>query len=240
MLEDCFKYYKGCQACQRFGKIQMVPALVMNAIIKPWPFRGWGLDMIGKINPPSSKGHQYILAITDYFTKWVEAIPMKSITSKDVINFIKEHVIRRFGIPQTILTDGGSVFISEEFRKFTADVGIKLIKSSPYYAQANEQAEASNQSLIKLIKRVARAYNKKVKLKEFQVGDLVWEAVLPLGTNDTTYGKWSPNWHGPYRIDQVLPGNTYMLEELDGVKFPVAVNGQHLKKYFPGMWDDRQ
>jgi hypothetical protein len=40
MLEDCFKYYKGCQACQRFGKIQMVPASVMNPIIKPWPFRG--------------------------------------------------------------------------------------------------------------------------------------------------------------------------------------------------------
>jgi transposase InsO family protein len=51
------------------------------------------------------------------------------------------------------MTDGGSVFISEEFRKFTADVGIKLIRSSPYYAQANGQAEASNQSLIKLIKR---------------------------------------------------------------------------------------
>ena len=41
MLEDCFKYYKGCQACQRFGKIQIVPASVMNPIIKPWPFRGW-------------------------------------------------------------------------------------------------------------------------------------------------------------------------------------------------------
>jgi hypothetical protein len=266
------------------------------------------MDMIGKINPPSSKGHQYILAITDYFTKWVEAIPMKSVTSKDVVNFIKKHVIHRFGIPQTITTDGGSVFISEEFRKFTADVGIKLIKSSPYYAQANGQAEASNQSLIKLIKRkidehhrrwhkvlsealwahrischgatktspyhlvygqeavlpweitagsrrvefqndlrakqyaalmnnnvedltelrlwslekirenkamVACTYNKKVKLKEFQVGDLVWEAVLPSGTKDTTYEKWSPNWHGPYRIDQVLPGNAYMLEELD-------------------------
>jgi hypothetical protein len=143
----------GCQACQRFGKIQMVPASVMNPIIKPWPFRGWGMDMIGKINPPSSKGHQYILAITDYFAKWVEAIPMKPVTSKDVINFIKEHVIHTFGIPQTITTDGGSVFTSEEFRKFTADVGIKLIRSSPYYAQANGQAEASNQSLMKLIKR---------------------------------------------------------------------------------------
>jgi hypothetical protein len=77
----------------------VVPASVMNPIIKPWPFRGWGIDMIGKINPPSSKGHQYILAITNYFTKWLEAIPMKSVTSKDVINFIKEHVIHMFGIP---------------------------------------------------------------------------------------------------------------------------------------------
>jgi transposase InsO family protein len=67
----------------------------------------------------------------------VEAIPMKSVTSKDFINFIKEHVIHRFGIPQTITTDGGSVFISEESRKFAADVGIKMIRSSPYYAQAN-------------------------------------------------------------------------------------------------------
>jgi transposase InsO family protein len=131
----------------------MVPTSVMNPIIKPWPFRGWGMDMIGKINPPSNKGHQYILAITDYFTKWVEAIPMKSVTSKDIINFIKEHVIHRFRIPQTITTDGGSVFISKEFRKFTADVGIKQIRTSPYYAQENVQAEASNQSLIKLIKR---------------------------------------------------------------------------------------
>jgi hypothetical protein len=87
--------------------------------------------------------------------------------------------------------------------------------------------------------KVTRAYNKKVKLKEFQVRDLVREVVLPLGTKDTTYEKWSSNWHGPYRIDQVLPRNAYILEELDGVKFPVAVNGQHLKKYFPSMWDDR-
>ena len=62
MLEDCFKYYKGCQACQRFGKIQIVPASVMNPIIKPWPFRGWGMDMIGQINPSSSKGHQWVSA----------------------------------------------------------------------------------------------------------------------------------------------------------------------------------
>jgi hypothetical protein len=41
--------------------------------------------------------------------------------------------------------------------------------------------------------KVARAYNMKAKLKEFQVGDLVWEAVLSLGTKGAAYGKWSPN-----------------------------------------------
>jgi len=153
MLEDCFKYYKGCQACQRFDKIQMVPASVLNPIIKPWPFRGWAMDMIGQIHPPSSKGHQWVLAVMDYFTKWVEAVPIRSVATKDVIDFVKEHIIHRFGIPQTITTDGGSVFISAELRKFADDMGFKLIRSSPYYAQANGQAEASNQSLIKLIKR---------------------------------------------------------------------------------------
>ena len=88
--------------------------------------------------------------------------------------------------------------------------------------------------------KVARAYNKKVKSNKFQVSDLVWEAMLPLGTKDAAYGKWSPNWHGPYKVDQVLPGNVYKLEELDGVKFPVAVNGQHLKKYYPSLWEDQQ
>jgi hypothetical protein len=81
MLEDCFEYYKGCQDCQKFGNIQRVPALALNPIIKPWPFRGWGTDLIGQINPPSSKGHKFVLLETDYFTKWVEAIPLKKVTS---------------------------------------------------------------------------------------------------------------------------------------------------------------
>jgi hypothetical protein len=70
-----------------------------------------------------------------------------------MLSIFKEHSIHRFGIPQTITINGGSVFISEEFRKFTADVGIKLIRLSSYYAQVNGQAEVSNQILIKLIKR---------------------------------------------------------------------------------------
>jgi hypothetical protein len=41
--------------------------------------------------------------------------------------------------------------------------------------------------------RVARAYNKKVRPKSFQVGEVVWKMILPLGIKDIKFGKWSPS-----------------------------------------------
>ena len=54
---------------------------------------------------------------TDYFTKWTEAVPLKNMTHREVIEFITEHIIHRFGIPQTLTTDQGSSFISKEVRE---------------------------------------------------------------------------------------------------------------------------
>jgi ribonuclease HI len=56
MIADCFRYYKGCEECQKHGDVQLVPAALMHLIIKSYPFRGWGLNFIGKIHPSSSKG----------------------------------------------------------------------------------------------------------------------------------------------------------------------------------------
>jgi hypothetical protein len=57
VMDDCIKYQKGCEACEKFRNIQLAPPSVMNPIVKPWPFRGWGLDFIREIHPGSSKGH---------------------------------------------------------------------------------------------------------------------------------------------------------------------------------------
>ncbi len=83
---------------------------------------------------------------------------MRKADSGDAIQFVQEHIIYRFGIPQTITTDQGSIFVSDEFVQFADSMGIKLLNSSLYYAQANGQAEASNKSLIKLIKRKISDY----------------------------------------------------------------------------------
>jgi DNA-directed RNA polymerase beta subunit len=72
--------------------------------------------------------------------------------------------------------------------------------------------------------RVARAYNKKVKSKSFkkvksksfQVGDVVWKTILTFGMKSNKFGKWSPNWEGPYKIVEVISENSYMMEKLQG------------------------
>ena len=99
------------------------------------------------------QGHRFVLVATDYFTKWSEAIPLKKMTHTEVIKFITEHIIHRFGIPQTLTTDQGSSFMSHQVREFAESYNIKLRNSSPYYAQANGQAGSINKILIKLIKK---------------------------------------------------------------------------------------
>jgi hypothetical protein len=78
--------------------------------------------------------------------------------------------------------------------------------------------------------RVAKYYNKKVKVKQFVEGYLVWKALLPIGTKYSMFGKWSPNWEGPFRVVRCMPGNAYILKTLLGEEFTAAMNGRYLKK----------
>ena len=86
--------------------------------------------------------------------------------------------------------------------------------------------------------RVARAYNKKVKAKSFQVGELVWKTILHLGTKSNKFGKWSPSWEGPYKIIKVIFGNSYMVETMQRERLSRALNGRYLKKYYLSVWQN--
>ena len=58
--------------------------------------------------------------------------------------------------------------------------------------------------------RIGRWYNKKVKVKTFAQGELVWKLILPIGTKSSKFGKWSPTWEGPFKISRCVPGNAYI------------------------------
>jgi len=87
--ERLHRYCKRCQECQIHAGIQHVHASELHSIIKPWPFRGWALDVIGEIKPGSWGKHRHILVGIDYFTKWVEAIPLREVNQDAVISFIQ-------------------------------------------------------------------------------------------------------------------------------------------------------
>lgn len=112
------------------------------------------MDLIGKITPPSSRGHCFIIVATDYLTKWVEAEPMRSVEQIDVIRFIKERIIHRFGIPESITTDKGLVFTGSQVEAFANEYKFKLLSSTPDYAQANGQAESTNKILKSIIRKM--------------------------------------------------------------------------------------
>ncbi|XP_028063703.1 uncharacterized protein LOC114266943 [Camellia sinensis] len=107
-------FSQGCLPCQVYGPIQHAPTTSMNSIAKPWPFRDRSFDMIGKIFPPSSKDHSFIVVAMNYFTKWTEAIPMKSVNQSDIIKMIKESIIHRFILPQHIVANRGTIFFVKE------------------------------------------------------------------------------------------------------------------------------
>jgi hypothetical protein len=72
--------------------------------------------------------------------------------------------------------------------------------------------------------KVAKAYNKHAMEKSFQVGDLVWKMIYPLGTRSGKFGKWSPSWEGPFRVIWVVSGIAYFVEDPEGYSFPKSSN----------------
>ncbi|XP_060674836.1 uncharacterized protein LOC132804450 [Ziziphus jujuba] len=255
---------------------------------------------------------------------------MKIVNQGNVIKFIKENIIHRFGIPETITADRGTVFTSEAVETFTKEYGIKLTHSTPYFAQANGQAEAINKVLKGILKKMVddnlrdwhsllsetlwayrtskrsgtrttpfaltyghdailpmevtvrslwiaqqhnltpdeysqammqeieeldevrlaaldhlqiqkkameKVYNKRVRFKDFGEGDLVWKAILPIGSKDPKCGKWSLTWEGPFTVTKILGKRAYQLQDMDGIKHSNSINSCFLEKFYPTSWE---
>ena len=109
--------------------------------------------MIGEILPHSSKQHWYILTATDYFTRWVEEIPLRQINDQEVIEFFTHSIITRFGVPTSLVFDNATYFSSFKLFDFALENGIVHKNSTNYYPQGNGLAESTNKNLIRIIKK---------------------------------------------------------------------------------------
>lgn len=87
-----------------YGKEKM-KSLMLNHVEVQAPFQHWGLDFIGEIHPNSSDQHKYILTATDYFTKWVEAIPTQKDDKRVIMTFLEDYILSRFRCLRKFMLD---------------------------------------------------------------------------------------------------------------------------------------
>ena len=118
MITDTVEYARRYKACQIHVDFIHQPPKLPHSTISSWPFEAWGIDVVGPISSPLAKGHWFILAITDYFSKWVEVVPLVEVKTTNVINIIRYHAIHRFGVPRRIIHDNGPQFVSQSFYQF--------------------------------------------------------------------------------------------------------------------------
>ena len=112
-----------------------------------------GIDIIGKISPKSSSGHEYILVAIDYFTKWVEATSYAGLTAARVAKFIRSHIIYRYGVPHELISDRGAHFRGE-VDTLVQEYGIQHHRSSAYKPQTNGAVEAINKNIKRILRKM--------------------------------------------------------------------------------------
>ena len=132
IMADCLRTAKACHNCQIHGDFKHQPPVPLHPTVPSWPFNAWGIDVIGSIEPPSSKGHHYIFAATDYFSKWAEAIPLRELKTDNVINFLERHIIYRFRVSRSITSDNAKAFTSTKMQRFIAKYNITWNYSTGY------------------------------------------------------------------------------------------------------------
>ncbi|KAG7557044.1 Integrase catalytic core [Arabidopsis suecica] len=151
MISDCIDYAKRCKKCQMHAPLIHQPSEILSSISAPYPFMRWSMDIVGPMHR-STRGVQYLLVLTDYFSKWIEAEAYISIHDSVVKTFLWKHIICRYGVPYKIVTDNGPQFISNDFEDFCSAWRIKLSYSTPRYPQGNGQAKASNKTILSNLK----------------------------------------------------------------------------------------
>ena len=90
---------------------------------------------------------------TDYFTRWVEAIPLHKVNEDAVMDFLQDHIMTRFGVPVSLVFYNATYFSSIRLTAFAHEKGIKLHYSANYYPEGNGLAESMNNNLIRIFKK---------------------------------------------------------------------------------------
>jgi len=149
LTSDCLKFITGCEVCQKLDKSNPPRSKMQLREITSIPFEWVAVDLVGPF-PTASGGFRLLLTVIDLATRWPEAIPLKTTTSKIVMRELT-NVFSQCGFPTTLVSDNGPQFCGKAFKKWLCDKGIQQIQSSPYHPQGNGVVERLHRTLNAMI-----------------------------------------------------------------------------------------
>ncbi|KAG9458310.1 hypothetical protein H6P81_002818 [Aristolochia fimbriata] len=171
MLRDAIEMARTCKLCQLHADYIHQAPEPLHPTVASWPFEAWGMDIIGPISPKSDSDRQYILAATDYFSKWAEPAAYREVKAATVVDFIRTQIIYRYGVPRYIMTDNDTPFKNKVMDRFCEKFCIQQRTSTAYNPAANGLAEAFNKTLCKILKKTIGANKRSWDEK---LGEALW------------------------------------------------------------------
>ena len=150
--KDAENFCKTCHGCQVVGGLCNPEPLHMTELPQG-PWQDIAVDFMGPL--PSG---DYVFAVTDYYSRYLEISISKRNTADWAINSLKK-MFATHGLPYTVTSDNGPHFVAEAFETFLKDNGIKHRKTTPLWPQANGEIERQNRSLLKRM-RIAQVEGK--------------------------------------------------------------------------------
>jgi hypothetical protein len=144
---DAAELKQKCENCQRCARDQKQPSSLAQLIQPTWPLQRWGLDLLGPL--PLAQGNlKDVVVAVEYFSKWIEAKPLATITSATVYKFFWQNIVCRFGVPKAITIDNGTQFDAETFKTYCSQIGTKIHFASVRHPGSNGLVERANGIII--------------------------------------------------------------------------------------------
>nr|CAN79098.1 hypothetical protein VITISV_035490 [Vitis vinifera] len=211
----------------------------------------WGISIIGKISPKSSSGHEFILVVINYFTKWVEAASYARLTSSgtnEAVEATNKNIKRILWRVVETSQDWSTklLFVLWAYQTsfctsigatpYSLVYGMKILETDWAQARLNQlnllderRLRAANH-VRTYQRKMTSAFKKRVKPKPLQRGDLVLKVIRGLIRDPR--GKFKPNWSGPYFIWELTPKGAAWLIDLDRNEFSKPTNVDQLKRHY--------
>ena len=154
IVHDVRRYVSSCEKCQKRARITKRDRVPIKHVLHNMnPFEHVSIDLIGPLEPKSSSGHQYIICLIDSATRWVEALPLKTLTAKEACDALLL-MFSRIGLPKVLVSDNATNLVSGLNKELYKRIGVKMRNSTPLHPEGNSLVERWNQSLKKMLHHV--------------------------------------------------------------------------------------